>query len=290
MTPHPDRPDPEALRPVIERALPELAGAPLLAHDAGFDSLAVEVGGRAICKFPRDAAAADRLRLEARLLGIIRPAVTMPVPLMRLHEGPPLFSSHGKIPGRHLLAAGYAALEPAARQRLAEEMALLFAELHALDPARMAEAGASPIEDWPPAGELLCDLAGQLPPSLLRRAEGALRAWEELPPDIETFGYFDGHGWNMAFDHARGRLNGVYDFADAGFAPLHREFVPPTLVSFELAEGIAARYGRLTGRAVDVRRIRLLAGVQRLAELAGPPEPRVAPLVRRLVEEWAAAG
>ncbi len=40
-----------------------------------------------------------------------------------------------------------------------------------------------------------------------------------------VFGYFDGHGWNMAFDHEQGVLNGVYDFADAAIGPRSREFV-----------------------------------------------------------------
>ena len=44
-----------------------------------------------------------------------------------------------------------------------------------------------------------------------------------MPPDPlgTVYGFFDGHGWNMAFDHARGRLNGIFDFGDSGFGPLH---------------------------------------------------------------------
>jgi len=72
----------------------------------------------------------------------------------------------------------------------------------------------------------------------------------------------------MAFDHATGRLNGVYDFGDSGFGPLHREFVYPAWISFDLTARIAERYARMTGRSLDLQRIRLLAGMLRLSELA----------------------
>jgi hypothetical protein len=73
----------------------------------------------------------------------------------------------------------------------------------------------------------------------------------------------------MAFDHAAGRLNGIFDFGDSGFGPLHREFVQTSWVSPDLTERIVAEYQALTGRPLDRERIRLTTGVLRLSELGG---------------------
>ena len=64
----------------------------------------------------------NRARICAQRPGAIaaaRPKLTLPVPRMRLHDGPPLFSEHAKLPGATLPAAGYARLGEAARGRLA---------------------------------------------------------------------------------------------------------------------------------------------------------------------------
>src|SRR5262249_49179758 len=90
----------------------------------------------------------------------------------------------------------------------------------------------------------------------------------EPDPHGRTYGFFDGHGWNMAFDHAAQRLNGVYDFADSGFGWLQQEFIYSTIVSPDLTARIVGRYERLTGRAIDRHRLRLLFQVLRLNEFA----------------------
>ena len=101
-------------------------------------------------------------------------------------------------------------------------------------------------------------------------AEALLAAWEQLPPDPygTVYGHFDGHGWNMAFDHAAETLTGIYDFADSGFGDLTQEFIYSDLVSPDLTDRIVARYTRHSGRQIDLDRVRLLTSVHRLTELA----------------------
>jgi hypothetical protein len=144
-----------ALRGIIVATFPELVLARFKLHAAGWDSFAVDVDDRLIFKFPRHAAAETRLRSEAGLLAAARPAVSMRLPDQQLHLGPPLFSRHEKLKGEHLLAAQYARLPSKARARLAADMALFFAELHAIDDRRMAAAGAGPIGTWLPPDEIL---------------------------------------------------------------------------------------------------------------------------------------
>lgn len=281
----------DTLRGHIVAACPDLADSAFTLLGLGWDSLAVDVDDRLIFKFPRHAAAAARLAREVAVLAIVRPAVTLPVPAPVLHRGPPMFTRHDKLPGEHLLTAGYRTLPDAARDRLAADLAAFYAQLHRIDPALPMSVGAGPVGAWQPPEAILRRTWPVLPPALRGFAEATVAAWEALPPDPHgtVFGFFDGHGWNMAFDHARGRLNGLYDFADSGFGPLHREFVYSNWIDRDLTARIADRYQRLTGRALDRKRIELLSGVLRLSELAEyADDPQQAPAMLRIVADWAA--
>lgn len=282
--------DIDPYRAAILGAVPDLAASSFRLLAESWDSTAVEVDGRLVFKFPRHEAAAGRLRKEAALLGLVRPAVSLPVPDLVLEEGPPLFSRHAKIPGEHLLAVHYEALPQEARRRLAEDLAGFHAELHRLDPGRITAAGAGPVEDWGTAKEIGAKALPALTPELRQAAERVLAAYDRLPPDPHgsIYGFFDGHGWNMAFDHGRQRLNGIYDFADSGIGPLHQEFVYSGFVSPDLTARLVAAYEGLTGLTLDRRRIAILTGAHRLwelAELAGDPEHE--PAMIRSFAGWA---
>jgi Ser/Thr protein kinase RdoA (MazF antagonist) len=280
----------ETLRTAVLQAFPEHAASDFRLHVAGWDSFAVDVDDRTIFKFPRRAQADARLRNEAKLLSVVRPSITMPVPEIVLHEGPPLFTRHEKLKGEHLLAEHYGGLSEAAKQRLAGEMARFFAELHAFDAEVMRAAGAGPIGTWLPPDEILRQAWPLLPSGLRGYAERSVAAYAALPPDPLgiTFGYFDGHGWNMAFDHKEQRLNGVFDFGDSGFGPLHMEFVQSSWISRDHVERVVTGYERLTGRTLDRERIELLSGVLRLSELGGfANDPEKIPGGVRAVAEWA---
>ena len=280
----------EPLKALITNRFPELSNGEFSLLTAGWDSLAVDVDDELIFKFPRDQAAENSLRKEASLLRIIRPAVTIPVPALTLIPGPPLFSRHAKLRGEHLVTAEYERLPEAARQELAFEMARFYAELHALDNRVMEAAGAGPLDPWPPAEEMLRACWPVLPPELRPLVQRTLTLWEQLPPDPygSTYGFFDGHGWNMAFDHPRQKLNGIYDFGDSGIGMLHQEFLYSSFVSPDLTARIVAAYQNLTGRALDSERIHLLTGAYRLSELAelvGDPEHL--PTMLQSVVQWA---
>lgn len=278
------------LREVVVAAFPELRAARFTLFNAGWDSSAIDVDDRLIFKFPRHAAAEARLRTEAAVLDALRPALTMRVPAPTLYPGPPLFSRHEKIPGAHLLAADYGKLPEAARARLARKMAQFYAELHALDAGSLRAAGAGPIGAWLSPEEILRQAWPLLPQKLRPYAERTIAACIALPPDPlgTVYGFFDGHGWNMAFDHAAQRLNGVFDFGDSGFGPLHMEFVQPGWISRDHVERVVTEYERLTDRTLDRARIELLTGVLRLSELGGfADDPAKIPDGVKAVADWA---
>ena len=259
------------LTAIIVDRFPELRNAHFTLLSAGWDSVAVDADDRLIFKFPREPDDEAGLRLEASILRLVRAHVSMPLPRLELIEEPRLFSRHEKIPGEHLVTAQYDALEIEARQDLAEQLGRFYAELHAIDFADAKAAGAGPVDVWPQAEQILRLAWPVLPEHLRRYSERVMAQWAELGPDpyCECYGFFDGHGWNMAFDHGRKRLNGMYDFGDSGIGPLHREFIYSNLVSPDLTERIIGAYENVTGRAIDRERVAILTGTHRLWELAG---------------------
>lgn len=285
--------DPEPCRSAIISAFPDLAQAALRTLTMGWDSLAIEADGRLIFKFPRSLEAERALRREASLLAVIRPHTSLPVPDLTLIEAPVLFSRHMKIPGEHLVAAQYRRLSPTARERLAENLARLHAELHALDAGAMRKAGALAIRPWQSPDAIRKRALPLVPKEHRAHCAQIVDAYEALPPDPlgTTYGFFDGHGWNMAFDHGHQRLNGVYDFADSGFGPLHQDFIYSAFVSPELTRLTVERYARLTARPLDLERITLLIGAHRLSELSElADEPWHVDTMRESVVHWIDAG
>jgi aminoglycoside phosphotransferase (APT) family kinase protein len=284
--------DLDKYRTVIVSRFPELAHARFSLLGKGWHSAAVDVDGRLVFKFPQGAEAEAALLKEAGLLAVLRSTLTVPVPDLAIYPGPPLFSLHGKLEGEHLPPERYAPLPEHARQRLAQDLALFYAELHALDRNRMAAAGATPIAAWLQPRDILARGKPVLPTELHTFADQTIEAWRTLPPEPHgtVYGFFDGHGWNMAFDYARNVLSGIYDFGDSGLGPLHQDFIYANMISPDLTRRIVSAYEALTGRTLDRTRIDVLTGVHRLWELAElAHDPAHVPAMVRHVASWAAA-
>lgn len=266
------------LRALIRAAHPDLAGRPIRIPPQGWDCLAFDVGDEAILKLPRDRGAERRLAREARVLAALRPRVRLAVPDLAFLDDPLPHTRHAKIPGEVLPPPAYAALDPRARDGLAEDLAGLLADLHAIPPGEMAEAGAGPVEAWLSPGEIARRTAPLLGDGLRARVGAWLAAWEAAGPDPlgEVFGHFDAQGCNLAFDAGAGRLNGLFGFGGSGLGPVHREFVAPALLGDDVVRRLVPRYERASGRRLDRRRVALLDGVHRLAGLAREAENPVA--------------
>ena len=122
----------------------------------------------------------------------------------------------------------------------------------------------------------------------LKIAAATLKAWAKLPPDPlgTVWGHFDAHGWDMAFNPATQRLNGIYDFGDSGFGPLHQDLIYSALISPDLTHCLARAYAARTGLPIDHNRLETLIGAHRLWELAkGSPADH--PWLIAAVETWA---
>jgi aminoglycoside phosphotransferase (APT) family kinase protein len=258
---------PAAYPAAIAAVRPDLAGAPLRLHTRGWDSDAVEAGG-VIFKFPKHAEATQRLRREARLLALIGPRVPLRVPEMRLYEAPRVFSEHAMIPGEVLETHDYDRLSSAQQAALAAALAGFYAALHAIPVEEAVAAGVEIKPEWLSFEVCRPVLTERLPAELRDFATRAFAAYAALPEERQVLGYFDGHGWNMAFDRGGGVLNGLYDFADAGLGPPSRDFTYSNLTSGALTARIVAGYEQRTGRIIPRQTVAVRTAVHTLAELA----------------------
>jgi len=265
----PETADLARCRALIISRLPQFAGAQFTVLADGWDSVALECDGW-IFKFPRTGPARIRLEREVALLNYLRPRITMPLPHPVLFEGDEPFSQHRMIPGDKLPAADYLKLGEGPRNALATRMAQLYAELHQLPLARMQQVGAVAVEPWMAPGDILEKAVPRLPRGYKGWARRVVAAYRKLSirGDELVYGYFDGHGWNMAFDFTTATLNGVYDFADSGFGSRHRDLSYSNWISADLTLRIIARYEELTQRRVDRDLVMLYTSALRLAELA----------------------
>jgi hypothetical protein len=265
----PESADLARYRALIISRLPQLAGAKFVTLAEGWDSVALEYDGL-IFKFPRNERSRERLRREVALLNYLRPRITMPLPQPVLYDGDEPFSQHRAIPGEKLLADDYLMLGEGSRNALATRMAQLYAELHQLPLARMQQAGAVAVDPWMSPDEILEGALPRLPRGYKGWAKKVVAGYRKLTieGDELIYGYFDGHGWNMAFDFTTATLNGVYDFADSGFGSRHRDLSYSNWISADLTLRIIDRYEILTGRQVDREKVMLYSSALRLAELA----------------------
>lgn len=274
-------------RALVIGALPQFAGRHFITITGGWDSVALECDGW-IFKFARNERAEARLRREVALLAFLKPRITMQLPQMVLHEGPVPFSQHLKIAGTSLESDEYAQLDEGRRNALATRMAQLYAELHALPLRRMQQVGAIGVDPWMSPDEIIAGAEPKLPRGYKGFLQRTVAAYRKLAisGDELIYGYFDGHGWNMAFDHETGLLNGVFDFADSGFGSRHRDLSYSNWISADLTLRIIERYEELARFGVNRERVMLYSSALRLAELAEGflPDERAV----RNVTDWVA--
>jgi len=257
------------LRALVIGTLPQFAGGNFVSLTEGWDSVALECDGW-IFKFARHPEAEARLRREVAVLAFLKPRVTMPLPQMVLHEGPVPFSQHLKLPGSSLEKPQYLALDEGRRNALATRMAQLYAELHALPLNRMQAIGAVGVDPWMSPDEIVARTEDRLPrgyKGFMKRTVAAYRKLS-ISGDELVYGYFDGHGWNMAFDHETGMLNGVFDFADSGFGSRHRDLSYSNWIAADLTLRIIDRYEELARVKVNRELVMLYSSALRLAEFA----------------------
>jgi aminoglycoside phosphotransferase len=123
---------------------------------------------------------------------------------------------------------------------------------------------------WKPTREIVADVEDLLPAHIHPYIRRTMERFDAANAEIVevVVGHFDVHGEIMAFDAGAGRLNGLFDFADAGIADYHKEIQATCWISPDLADRIIPRYEALTGRTVDRARVALFQEAGRIVNVA----------------------
>ncbi|RCV47552.1 aminoglycoside phosphotransferase [Marinitenerispora sediminis] len=173
----------------------------------GWDSAATLVGGRWIERRPRHPAAADRLRMETRVMPWLAPRLPLAVPRPHLLRAAPLVVRHALVPGA-----------PTERPTAAHarQLGTFLRVLHATDAAAAVDRG---LPDAPATvldrTETVCRFRAAvlplLPADLRDPARELLAGVAECPADTVVHGDL-GPEHVLADDSG---LTGVIDFSDA---------------------------------------------------------------------------
>ncbi|WP_238010006.1 phosphotransferase [Dactylosporangium sp. AC04546] len=188
---------------------PELAGVPVTDLGSGLDNTAFLAGDLVLRVTDH-----DTVVREAALLGLVAPAVCLPVPAVRFADPARGVLAYPLLPGRPLLGRP-------APDGLARRLGRFLGELHAIETTVVPVDGADPREwlaDLEGPAELLAVLLGDVPEPARRLvlAHADLGAEHLLERD--------------------GAVTGVIDWTDAAvtdpaldFARLYRDFGPAFL-------------------------------------------------------------
>jgi aminoglycoside phosphotransferase (APT) family kinase protein len=122
-------------RRLIHARFPDLRGVEVEPFGAGWDNTAFLAGGRLVFRFPRRAIAVELIRVEARVLPAIAPALPLAVPVPRRVGEPGLgypwpFAGYELLPGRPASEVG---LDSARREAAAPLLGRFLRTLHDRD-------------------------------------------------------------------------------------------------------------------------------------------------------------
>ena len=250
-------PDVQACCRAIAEAFPALCGRPCGYLAEGWDSVACEVGGGLVFRFPRRPDVAAQLEREARLLPALAPALPVPIPVFS-HVAP-----RGGL--ADLPFAGYprlrgVSLEEAPRlldvaSSLVAQLAAFLTALHRFPLARAVERGVPPGSwaNWRRSwldfrAGIERDLASLLLPGERRALS---RFWDAFIAELEGAGHpvtLIHH--DLGLEHILvapdgSRLTGVIDWGDVAIGDPAIDFTPfATHYEAAVVEALLREYGR----------------------------------------------
>ena len=222
--------------------------------DVGCDNFAVDFGG-IIVRFPNDEEALQALKFESVVCQHIS-VPSLQTPKTHLIDADYPFSWHQKIPGEYFLTKDYESLNSAQKDKTADQIAEFLMAFHSLSMDKMRLVGGDYLPDYVSFSHMRNN-AQIMPDDIKAHFEHFMQDYEKLSvaETDRVFGYFDAHGWNMAFNQETGELIGIYDFADAGFGDVHQDFHPLNTISQDLVKRVIRKYEQLSGRSIDIAKV-----------------------------------
>jgi aminoglycoside 2''-phosphotransferase len=259
---------------------------------SGWDHDVVIINDDYVFRFPDgDDIAFDR---EIAVLEALRNKTTLAIPQVDYIGQSARYIGYRMVKGKPLTSARYTALSSAARARVARDLAEFLSEIHAAISVSEARSLGLEFDEHESYIEEASHLRTRIgDPEILTFIDDTLHESAMLLSSSapETFLYNDLHGNNMAFNDDDERLVGVFDFGDAAYGDIHREFAPLLSIHRGLFEATVREYANRFGVALSRRRMVMWYRIERLADLAetidqpGNEEPQ---RILREIEQWMA--
>ena len=228
--------EPKDVARILTRQFPELAPVNVAYLGAGMDSVAFEVNGCWVFRFPMRKVVERQLLVERALLPVLAPRLSLPVPAFTYLGQPDAdfamhFVGYEKLPGRPAVE-----IDPSrtAFDRLAEQIGPFLSSIHAFPVAEAKRLGAatSRIEDHfdevrASALETTRILSESMP---TLPADGVTRYLERLEqlamaPWPLTLTHYDLAAEHILLDETGARVTGVIDWGDVSIGDPTVDFV-----------------------------------------------------------------
>lgn len=246
--------DEESVRAVLSREIPELTIDSFTLISNSSSNVVAEVNGEWMFRFPRETGT-DRLgenialfKREKWLLDTIAKRVSMPVPYYEYVGKKTLFVGYQKIPGTALSPEEYDQLSDQERESVAEQLAVFLSDLHSCVDVEEARAHGYEERNFPLDNieEQLSRMGDVAVETMIHEAIACMRENPFVPERI-VLQHGDVHAWNVGYDAATKRIQGVFDFSDACIGDYAYDFGQLFTVSPDLARRSSEIYARLKG-------------------------------------------
>lgn len=266
------------LREVVERDFPELEIRSFEVFPRGWDYVTVDVNDEIILRFPKGAKStggnkigAAELEREMKILRFLKGKIALKIPDYELIGKSYFYAGYRKIKGTDLDEGALSVLTERERERAASDLANFLFEFHGAFTVQEArKMGIEKENHQLHSKNILRRLAGKIEDEVIVKLIDQLfqeyNATESEESELAVL-YSDLHGENIAFDVEQRRVNGVFDFGDVRIGGVYHEFI---LHWFDgkMMQEILREYKRLSGRGVDIEKVRLHSRIRRLNELA----------------------
>jgi len=250
----------------VRRLSPDVAVNSLSLNREGLMNDVVVVNGELIFRFPKHEYGLGRLKVETRILRLLRGHITLDIP-MPLYEADDCLA-YRMIPGETLRRDVLMRLPEEDRRAVADQLAQFLKELHGL-PANLVADFEVPAADalmgyegWAQAYERIREKVFPLLMPHLR--DWATEHFESHLADKSNFEYeaklvdTDLPPYHIMFDRRRGRVNGVIDFGCAGLGDPAIDF---GVIIYNYGESFMDRLYRVYPEAeTHLKRARFYAG------------------------------
>lgn len=235
---------------------PHILGAGSAANvlNVGCDNFAIDFGDIMV-RLPRDEEALHALKFESTVCKYIN-VPSLQTPKTQLVDAEYPFSWHKKIPGGYFLTKDYESLNIGHKDKVAGQLADFLMAFHSLSIDEMRAVGADDRDNYV-SSSYMRENAHIVPDDIKDHFENFIKTYEGLSVSEtdRVFGYFDAHGWNMAFNHETGQLIGLYDFADAGIGDVNQDFNPINTISQDLVKQVIQKYEVVSGKSIDIFKV-----------------------------------